>query len=80
MSGNNNNYYYVENKRLYKAVFNIDTTQTLDVTELISETVIDTIPGGETFISLDGKIIKTDKAFYKIDTFIYTEIGYKVKN
>lgn len=33
----------------------------------ISNTIIDTIPEGETFIELEGEIIKTDKAYYKID-------------
>ena len=56
-------YYYIEENSLYKATYSDEYYPDLT---FVSETIIDTIPEGETFISLDGKVIKTDKAFYKV--------------
>lgn len=56
-------YYYIEGNELYKAVYSYENYPHLT---FVSETIIDTIPEGETFVSLDGKVIKTDKAFYKV--------------
>lgn len=56
-------YYYIEGNDLYKASYSYENFTKL---KFVSEAIIDTIPDGETFISLDGKVIKTDKAFYKV--------------
>lgn len=60
--------YYIENNCLFIVYRNYlpDDSATDSFKETIVETLIDTIPNGETFISWDGKVIKTDKAFYKI--------------
>ncbi len=64
-------YYYIEGNNLYKALYSLDPYPELN---FVSETIIDTIPDGETFISLDGKVIKTDKAFYKVGVKNHDEV------
>lgn len=56
-------YYYIEGNNLYRALYSDKSFTEL---KFVSETIIDTIPEGEKFVSLDGKVIKTDKAFYKV--------------
>ena len=56
-------YYYVKGNDLYKAVY---SDEGFDGIKFVSETVVDSIPADETFISLDGKVIKTDISKTKV--------------
>ena len=61
-------YYYIENNNIYEykiKPYYDPYSQSLKH-EFISDGIIDTIQDGEEFVSLDGRIIKTNKAFYKL--------------
>lgn len=55
-------YYYIDNNDIYEYKFKINNGSF----ETISNEIIDTIPAEEKFISLEGRILKTDKSYYKL--------------
>ena len=58
-------YYYVDGNNIYEYKLKINYHGGSKYT-LVSDEIIDTIPENEKFISLDGRIIKTDKSYYKL--------------
>lgn len=56
-------YYYIEGNNVYE--YKLKYTNNGNK-ELVSETIIDTLPENENFVSLEGRIIKTNTSFYKI--------------
>ena len=56
-------YYYIDNNDIYEYKFKINMNGSF---ETISNEIIDTIPAEEKFISLEGRILKTDKSYYKL--------------
>lgn len=59
-------YYCIKDNQIYEIIYTDSYKASSIYQKKVSEEVIDTIPEGESFISLDGKIIKTNKAFYEI--------------
>lgn len=54
-------FYYIEDNKIYQSKYESLLSGSH---EFVSEDIIDTIPEGESFVSLEGKIIKTDKSYY----------------
>jgi hypothetical protein len=54
-------FYYIEDNKIYQSKYESLLSGSH---EFVSEDIIDTIPEGESFVSLEGKIIKTDKNYY----------------
>lgn len=55
-------YYYIEENNIYE--YKLDVTT--DKHKFVSDTIIDTIPENENFVSLEGRIIKTDRSYYEL--------------
>ena len=65
--------YYMDGNNLHKCTYVIEYGPEYGWA-FEGDTIIDTLPEGETFISMDGRAIKSDKAYYEIGTVNSEEV------